>query len=234
MNKKLTELKISNNMLYEKINSENQIIFTDMICYIRGSNISDYNQELVRHDLSEMIISAQERGENIHSLIGKDFKLFCDEVIENIPKRTFNEHCFLLIDMFSYSCILFLVINVFLSKDLFRIIKEFLSEETVNYNISFTISTSIISLLIIFFSFGIVNVICKNSLKSSNKLNSSSRVIIGGVLGGIIGLLLSLIIRTGNNIIFSINLIYIIFSILLILIIKKIWKSKLIFDIYHS
>lgn len=44
-----------------------------MICYIRCADISDYNQELVRRDLIEMVLSAQKRGESLNNLIGGDF-----------------------------------------------------------------------------------------------------------------------------------------------------------------
>lgn len=48
MSSKVKELQKRNNELDEKINVVNQAIFTDMICYIRSADISDYNQELVR------------------------------------------------------------------------------------------------------------------------------------------------------------------------------------------
>ena len=63
MNKKARKLNKENNRLDELIKEENQEIFTNMICYLRGSDLSDYNIEVVRNDLTEMVLSAQERGE---------------------------------------------------------------------------------------------------------------------------------------------------------------------------
>lgn len=68
MNKKTKEILKANNEREELINEENDKVLTDMICYLRGSNISEYEQELVRADIIEMVLDAQERGENINSV----------------------------------------------------------------------------------------------------------------------------------------------------------------------
>lgn len=64
MNSKTKKLNKQNNILDRQISKENQSIFTDMICYLRGSNISEYDIEVVRQDLTEMVLSAQKRGES--------------------------------------------------------------------------------------------------------------------------------------------------------------------------
>lgn len=69
MNKKTKELLKANNKREELVNEENDEVLTDMICYLRASNVSEYDQELVRADLTEMILDAQERGEDIKKTI---------------------------------------------------------------------------------------------------------------------------------------------------------------------
>ncbi|MFV0364855.1 MAG: hypothetical protein ACK5LL_17455 [Suipraeoptans sp.] len=101
MGNKLNELRRINNELDGEIYKENQPIFTDMICYIRSANISELSQEMVRRDLSEMVLSAQSRGEKIDDVIGGDFKEFCDDVISNLPSRTKKEKW---IDLFDTFC----------------------------------------------------------------------------------------------------------------------------------
>jgi len=88
MGRDMKKLRKLNNELDKKISSENQPVFTDMICYIRGASISDYDQELVRRDLSEMIIDAQSRGDSLEAVIGSDYKGFCDEVIGALPPKS--------------------------------------------------------------------------------------------------------------------------------------------------
>lgn len=99
MNKKTKALNRTNNELDKRINTENQGIFTDIICYIRGADISEYDQEIVRRDLTEMVLAAQERGEGIDAVIGGDYRSFCDSVIENFPPRTGKQKAMYMIDM---------------------------------------------------------------------------------------------------------------------------------------
>jgi DNA-binding ferritin-like protein (Dps family) len=80
MNKQVKQLKRLNNKLEEQLNEENREAYTDIICYLRVANISEYNQEIIRQDLLEMVLSAQERGENIQTVIGEDYRTFCDGV----------------------------------------------------------------------------------------------------------------------------------------------------------
>jgi DNA-binding ferritin-like protein (Dps family) len=69
MNRQTRELNKINNELDKQLNAENENVMTDIVCYLRGANISEYNQELIRQDLLEMFLSAQKRGENIQKVI---------------------------------------------------------------------------------------------------------------------------------------------------------------------
>lgn len=88
MKKSCRELLKKNNEMEKEINSINESIYTDMIVYLRGSDMTEYNQELVREDLISMILHGQSRGDNIEKVMGKNYKDICDEIIEAMPKRT--------------------------------------------------------------------------------------------------------------------------------------------------
>ena len=47
-----------NNQREKELTKENNQVLTDMVVYLRGSDLSDYNQELVREDLIEMVLDA--------------------------------------------------------------------------------------------------------------------------------------------------------------------------------
>lgn len=47
-----------NNQREKELTKENNQVLTDMVVYLRGSDLSDYNQELVRADLIEMVLDA--------------------------------------------------------------------------------------------------------------------------------------------------------------------------------
>ncbi len=65
MTRKCRELLKENNKKEKMINESNISRYTEMIIYLRGSDIDKYNQELVRADLIEMIIDGQERNDDI-------------------------------------------------------------------------------------------------------------------------------------------------------------------------
>lgn len=88
---KIKELRKENNRLDEKLNKEYQDVLTDMIVYIRGSKINEYNQELVYQDLVTMMLDAQEHKQEVKELIGEDYKEFCDNILSEIPEETKEE-----------------------------------------------------------------------------------------------------------------------------------------------
>ena len=98
MDRKTKLLNQHNNELDLQVAPHNQKAFTDIICYLRSAGISEYDQELVRQDLLEMILSAQVRGADIDSVLGTDYKEFCDNVIASLPPKTIKQKA---IDFFS-------------------------------------------------------------------------------------------------------------------------------------
>lgn len=88
MNKNVKKILKENNELEKKISKESQEVHTDMIVYLRVSHLSQYNQEVVRRDITNMIIDGEKRGETIDEIIGEDYKSFCDEIIKVFPPKT--------------------------------------------------------------------------------------------------------------------------------------------------
>lgn len=88
MNKLTKELLKKNNSREKEISDENKEIYTNMVVYLRGSDLTDYNQEVVRGDIIELIIDGQQRGDNIKKVMGGRYKEICDEIIEIMPRKT--------------------------------------------------------------------------------------------------------------------------------------------------
>ena len=206
MSNELEELRKLNNELDEKINEENQPLFTDMICYIRSANISSLSQEMVRRDLSEIVLSAQGRGENIADVIGGDLKEFCDEVISTLPPRTAKEKWIDRFDIF-FSCIPILgTINIVFSANFYKIIESIISKQPVNYNIGVSAGMIVSIFVIMIAAIFIVDRITKNALKKESDLNRSKRVIVGGVMGVVLMVLFIVTWKFGSQIVFNINI----------------------------
>lgn len=203
MNRKVKELQEQNNELDERINQENKAIFTDMICYLRGADISGYQQEVVRRDLSEMILSAQERGETIHDVIGTDCKEFCDDVIASLPPRTRREKVLDFLDMICMTLPILGVINIAFSSNFHMMLLGLFSGKAVNYNISITWGDIIAIVLIIGVSFFVVEKIMRNALQGEKK---QKRVKNGFLIGAGGVTLFLLIAKLGRTAIFSVNI----------------------------
>lgn len=214
MNRITKKLNEQNNMLDEKINEENQEMFTNMICYLRGANISEYDVEVVRQDLTEMILSAQKRGESIDSVIGGDYKEFCDEVIANIPPKTKKQRLIEGLDISCWGLSILFLIKIVISKDTIIMIKNMIDREPVSLKVSVSIGGAISIALIIILANLIVNFIIKNSFRKEGKHENLVVFIIGVVIFSI----LSLLVWLGKETLFTINIFTAIFiSIILFL-----------------
>ena len=92
MNKKTKALLNENNAYDEKYLSEScRNVMTDIVCYLRGSNLSEYHQETVRRDIHYMLVDGESRGETPEVIIGGDYQQFCDEIIRSFPEPTWSE-----------------------------------------------------------------------------------------------------------------------------------------------
>ena len=91
MRKKTRQLLEENNRVEKGLSPEGQSLLTDVVVYLRGAQVSTWNQELVRRDITQMLLDAQARGEEARSVIGPDPKEFCDSVIEALPPMPWRE-----------------------------------------------------------------------------------------------------------------------------------------------
>lgn len=218
MNQKTKALNRLNNTLDKEISEENQEIFTNMICYLRGANISEYNQELVRQDLIDMVLSAQKRGESIQTLIGQDFKVFCDNVIASLSPKTTKEIMIESLDIICQGFGILGIIAIVMSKETVVLIQAFLSNREANFNIPISLGTVISMLLILPVSIFIVNRVMKNSFKV---IFTKKQRWIGAFMGVGIMVVFFLIAWLGNTVLFTINIFFALAIIFMLYLVHK-------------
>ncbi len=206
MSKKLKELRKINNDLDTKISKENQPLFTDMICYIRSANISVLTQEKVRRDLSEIVISAQSRGEKISDVISGDLKTFCDEIIANLETRTVKEKWIERLDLFCLCMPILGTISLLSSSDFSKLINNMLSKQPINYDISVSIGMVISMLVIMTSAVLIVDRITKTALNAESNATKPKRFLLGSIIGAIIMSLFISLWKFGSHVLFNINI----------------------------
>lgn len=173
MNKKTKELNQLNNELSKRINAENEEAFTDMICYLRGSNVSESQQEIVRQDLLEMILSAQERGETIQSVVGGDYQVFCDDIIASLPARSRREKVVEFFDIVCGCLSILGVINIIFANETLDLIRNLAAGKPLSFEISVTFGNIISIGIIIAAAFAIIEIFLKNTFKLGKKKDIS-------------------------------------------------------------
>ena len=85
MNRRTKELLAENNALERGLNVENNKILTDIVVYLRTAPVSEYQQELVRRDITHMMLDGQARGASMQEVLGDDYQAFCDQVLAALP-----------------------------------------------------------------------------------------------------------------------------------------------------
>lgn len=91
MNKETKKLLKENNQREKLLTPVSQAAMTDIVVYLRGRDLSEYHQEEVRRDIQEMVLEAEGRGETMETVIGEDYKTFCDEIVSAFPPRSQKE-----------------------------------------------------------------------------------------------------------------------------------------------
>ena len=91
MDKRTRKLLRENNKSEKALPKEASNLLTDICFYLRMTNLSMYNQELVRRDITQMLIEGNERGEYAKDIIGEDYEAFCDAIISSLPQPTPQE-----------------------------------------------------------------------------------------------------------------------------------------------
>lgn len=204
MNKKTKELNRLNNELDKRVSAESQEAFTDMICYLRGANISEYHQETVRQDLLEMILSAQERGENIQSVVKGDYKAFCDDIIASLPARSRKEKVLEFFDIVCWCLSILGLINIVIANETIALIRNFAAGNPMSFEISVS-SGSVISAGIII---TVACVIVETLLKKSFNIRKKKDVSIGEAffIGASIMAVFLFIAWLGKTPLFTVNI----------------------------
>lgn len=202
MNSKTRKLNRQNNLLDEQIRNENQEIFTNMISYLRSSDISEYEIELVRQDLTEMVLSAQKRGENITALFDGDYKQFCDDVMKNLSVKSPKERVAETLDLLCLELSILFAINIVISRDVVAIFTSLVKGVPVNWNISVSAGSLISIFLIMLLANVMVNQIMKNAFKKELRHERILVFVCGA--GLIVGLIV--IAWLGKRILFAINI----------------------------
>jgi DNA-binding ferritin-like protein (Dps family) len=213
----MKELRKVNNELDNKLTPENDVVLTDIICYLRGANISEYNQELIRQDLLEMVLSAQERGEDIASVIGEDYKSFADNIIANVPRLSWKDRIMEYLNIVLLCSSILGLIFLVTSKDTFSIIRSWFAGEPAKYYITISMGALIAYGVIIIASIFIIHYVSKTSFDYLKKRNLIKIMI----LNILITTITVLLIWIGKNTVFTVHFVIACFLVVILFLSHK-------------
>ncbi|MGN0659235.1 MAG: hypothetical protein ACI4LA_06475 [Emergencia sp.] len=205
MNRSAKNLRKLNNALDELVTEENQKAYTDIVCYLRGSMLSEYDQELVRRDLLEMILSAQERGDSLQAVIGGDYKAFCDEVIASIPPRSKTQKTVEILDTVCLCLSILFSICLIISKDMAFLLRDAFTGQPLDFTISVSFGALISMAAILAAAWFIVQYIARNAFEESAS-SRKARMIRGALFGAAACAVVFLAAWLGSRTAFSVNL----------------------------
>lgn len=200
MSRKVRELRQLNNQLEKSLNQVNQNTLTDIVVYLKTSQISEYRQELVRRDIIEMMRDGEERGMTMHDVLGDSYQDFCDNILAEIPHQEPYQKILSMLGSFClYSWI---VVIIWFVSSLFE---TMIGQKTLPFLI-LRLGDVLSYAVLIFVSIFIVDHICKNSFDNENGkfLSKSNKKLIFMIIIWMILFALSRIFL--NNYIFSIHI----------------------------
>ena len=217
-------IRNENNQLSKKLNKENQEIYTDIVCYLRVSDLSDIQQEDVISDILSMFFDWEKQGKKVKDMIGENYKKFADDIIValNPHKSIFQKSKEYLLILIHALCYMLTIDFVFIY--LPKIVKGNLS---LVYD--YSLDMALRGLLVVVAAYCIITYVGKNSFGLSKKrIPKAVRFLLGCCFGAFIVLLVFLS-KLRNIILVSINIRFIIAIVLafwLYRIIRRIVNKK--------
>lgn len=201
MNKRTKQLLRENNALDQQLTAENDRILTDIVCYLRGTNICEYRQELIRRDLLEMVLAGQARGESARTVIGEDYRAFCDEIIAGVPVLNKGMRILSFLDILFLALTIAIAITVVLSPEMLDFFGNLLAGTVLSATFPFTAGRLLSIAVITGMAILIVRWVTKTALQTGKKGGTvRSFLLWAGLM--IVFLLLA---RLGRDVLFIVN-----------------------------
>lgn len=88
----IKSIRDENSQISQNLNKENQEIYTDLVCYLRVSNLSDMEQEEIISDILRMFFDWEKQGKAVNEMIGEDYKQFADNIIAAVNPQKSRLH----------------------------------------------------------------------------------------------------------------------------------------------
>lgn len=201
MANQLEKLRKENNLLDKQLSKENNSIMTDMVCYLRSSDLCEYDIEIIRKELTGMALEAQLRSEKFSDVVGDDYKALCDELMKNGRQKTLYEKALEILYVLVFGAGTLFLVEILFSSTIINIVKfgQFAMPITSGFLV-----TTFITVVI---AFSVYNYFTKNSFELSNHNRKTQIIFIIGFTAVWTAVLLIRVFM-GNTVLWSVNCLY--------------------------
>lgn len=216
----LKNLQKENNRLEKQLTTDNDLILTDIVVYLRSSNLKDYDIEVIRKELIGMALESQLRGSSLKDTVGEDYKEFCDELIKNGREKTVYEKSLDYLTIFSAGVGFLYLLEVVFTSTIANIFTK--ADFTMPITLGFLISTA----FNVIFALAIYWYISNKSFELSGKNRRKYQVVFILVFTVIFssGVLFKIFFK--DVVLFSINSLYPFLFFIIALVINKILTDR--------
>lgn len=186
MNKATKQLLEENNQREKNLSPEGQKVLTDIVAYLRGTSVPIEEQELVRRDITEMLLEGEQRDQSAQEVIGTDYQAFCDEILAELPKRSAGQRAVYGLNVVSLSAAV--LVAIWLGFSLFTAVIQ----GPFTLWLPVKLGQLLGGALIIAFSYGLVEYVCRTSFED----RSPTKVqVIGIFVGMVLFFLICMLLR---------------------------------------
>ncbi len=235
--KKQIDLRTKNNELSRLLTQDNHSIITDMTVYFRVSRISNDQVEVIRQDLLDMALRAQQRNVPLVEIFGVDLKAYCDEIIQNSKHQGYTEHLLNLWKSATGGIAILATLNLIFSGYIGQLFEEIITHTKIHFQYPISIGFLLSTLLIMIFAITIVFWIGKNSFytqKISNTfrlMTKPKKFALGIITGALFVMYVMSIERLSHITLFKMNIfLYSAFVIVLFVLYATInWRKRNMF-----
>ncbi len=201
----LKYIRDENNQLSKNLSMEYQKVYTDIVCYLRVSNLNDMEQEEVNSDILSMFIDWEKQSIKVKDMIGEDYKQFADDIVAAI-----NPHKSILKKSKEYALIIIKAFGYMLTIDFIVLYLPGLLKGNLSLVYDYTLVMAARGLIIFVAMIFAINYIGENSFSLSEKqIPKTTRFLIGCCIGLFIILYIFLSKMLGEVILLSINIYFI-------------------------
>lgn len=204
------------NEMSKALNQSYDEVYGKIVVYLRTSNLLAEQVEEIIDDVLNMLIEGQNRGDSVESVIGKDIKVFCDDLMSAVGKPKIKDQIWEFIGTFLPNLNLILFFSWMNTFD-FKTQLTYAGMTQMHISAGFVINVFVMVIGTTF----IIKWLHRHATEEDQSITWAKRIKYGVVVGSIVGVLVYTGVTFNKTILATIHMGYFIGMMGLIWLINK-------------